>query len=180
MSGCSAGMSVPMPARVGMNGTLLVSACRAQMSVCSLYSSMPTSPACTAARNLGARPRPSKLTSPEMTRPTQPPATSQSTAMPCTIATTVRSRARRRTRARTNAIGVEFIDSPPMATVAPSGTSAAASSMLRSFTSTPPWILVRMLAGTCAERTLAALYPIKRLAEFSPSARPAAAARTDR
>src|SRR5262245_58009462 len=142
-------MSVPIPARVGMNGSLNVSACRAQISVCSLYSSIATAPACTAARNFGARPSPSKLTSPEMTLRTQPPATSQSTASPWTIATSVRSRTPRRSRARTNAIGVEFIDSPPTATVAPSGTRAAASSRLRSFTPGPLSTLPGVVPSVC-------------------------------
>ena len=48
--------------------------------------------------------------------------------MPLTIGTSVRSLAPRRISARTNAIGVAFIDRPPIAIVAPSGTSSAASS----------------------------------------------------
>ena len=47
--------------------------------------------------------------------------------MPATMATTVRSRLLARTSSRTNAIGALFMDSPPSATVAPSGTEAAAS-----------------------------------------------------
>ena len=69
------------------------------------------------------------LTSPTIARRTQPAATSQSTEGPATIATTVRSRAPRRASARQNSIGAPFISSPPTATVDPSATRAAASSM---------------------------------------------------
>ena len=51
---------------------------------------------------------------------------------PATIATTVRSFAPRRASARQNSIGAPFIRRPPIATVEPSATRAAASSMLTS------------------------------------------------
>ena len=88
---------------------------------------MVTLPLSTPRRKCGARPNPSKLMSPATTRDAAPAATSQSTHMPATMATTVRSRLPARTSSRTNAIGALFMDNPPSATVAPSGTDAAAS-----------------------------------------------------
>ena len=109
--------------------------------MCSLYSSISISFACTAARKRGASPKPSRLTSPETTERTQPAATSHSIGIPCTIATTVRSRTLRRASVRMNAIGTLFIESPPIAIVDPSAIVSAASSRVRSLLSVGGFVI---------------------------------------
>ena len=109
-------MSVPSPAFVGTKGRRWAAACRRQISVCSLYSSISTSTRLDGGPEARREPEALERDEPrdDATR-TQPPATSHSIGIPATTATTVRSLTRRRASVRTNAIGAAFIDRPPIA-----------------------------------------------------------------